>query len=260
MATSQVLDWSNFTEVPTDAQIQQAMADGWDAVILGTQFPDVTRRQYDACLRNNFPVRALYVFVYWDSDDPTRLTEARLLAAEWGLKVWLDCEWTKRGFPGTGTTLPGPDELVGLIHQYKNTLAEFYAGIYTGRWWWPVYTNNCLDFSGDALWHADYSRTLDSAFTGFLPYGGWDRPLIVQYSSNGADGITADLNEEDEIPMPPVVGYWMNGDRMAGYEVRVNQIIMWHANVEIEAWGDLAGLYPGERWHNAGGSWVKEAA
>lgn len=263
MAERQVLDWSNYTGIPTDAKIQQLMADGWDSVILGTQFPDITRKQYDACYRNNFPVEALYVFVYWDVDDWARLNQAKTLAAEWGLKIWLDCEWTKRGYPGSGSA-PPPAEMVALIHQYKNMLGDQYLGIYTGRWWWPAYTNNCTDFAGDPLWHADYGiSNPTAAFVGFMPYGGWNRPHIVQYSSNGTDGVTADLNEAEDWqtpPQPPVVGTFLFGDVQAGREVRGFQVIDWHLNVEIEAWGDLAGQFPGERWHNLGGTWVKEAA
>ncbi len=195
MTTRQVLDWSNWTGIPDPAHLSQVQADGWDAVILGTQSPSVTRQQYAACDAAGLPVEALYVFVYWDSEDTRRINDAFTLAEAFNLKVWLDCEWTMTGYPGTGTWAPDAATLVRLIAAYRAQLTGVYAGIYTGRWWWVPFTGDSHAHASDPLWHADYS-TPD--FDGFEPYGGWTRPTIWQLSSAGVDGVNADLNEEEE--------------------------------------------------------------
>lgn len=260
MTTKQVLDWSNYSGVPTDAQVANLIADGWDSVILGTQNPVITRQQYSALARNNLPVEALYVFVYWTNADYGLLDAAMKLAREWGLKVWLDCEWNLTGYPGTGTHAPSPPAILSMIHAYKTYLAETYQGIYTGRWWWPTYTADSHDFADDPLWHANYGPMPDTVFAGFLPYGGWTRPVIWQYNSEGADGVTADLNEELIYEPMVVTREWGWGNEMGGWETRGKQLVIWNQHVEIEAYGDVEGAFPGQRWHNAGGMWLKEAA
>lgn len=260
MATKQVLDWSNYSQVPSDFEIQMCKDEGWDSVILGTQNPAVTRAQYAACTRMGFPVEALYVFVYWDNDDRRLLENAKALAREWGLKVWLDCEWHLTGYPGTGTHAPPPETVVSRIHNYKSWLEETYQGIYTGRWWWPTYTGDSHDFAGDPLWHANYGPMPDAVFAGFIPYGGWTRPVIWQYSSDGPGSVVADLNEEMIYEPMVVVRKFLYGDEFGGMEKRGFQQVMWNEHVEIEAWSDVAGAFPGQRWHNVGGLWAQEAA
>lgn len=204
VTTRKMLDWSNFTGIPDAAHLAQLLADGWVGVILGTQFPATTRLQYAACRTAGMPVEALYVFVYWDEDDIRRVSDARSLAIEFGLQVWLDCEWGKTGYPGTGTWAPDAATLVGLIAAYKAQLGMLYAGIYTGRWWWVPFTGDSHAFATDRLWHADYSPP---DFAGFVAYGGWLRPVIIQYSSGGTAGINADLDVEEVWTVPtPIAG------------------------------------------------------
>ncbi len=202
MIRRNVLDFSNYTGLSPD--VASLKAAGWDGVILGTQNPSVTRRQWEACNLEGFHVDSLYVFVYWEGDDQRRILEALTLANQYDLKVWLDCEWTKTGWPGTGTWAPTPEQIIPLIRHYKGMLGEFYAGIYTGKWWWEPYVGNTTEFSADPLWHAAY-QTLKPNFDDFKPYGGWSRPNIWQYSSNGTQGVNADLNVEEvvEPPVPP---------------------------------------------------------
>ncbi len=193
MSRRRVLDFSNFTGATPD--VAALVNAGWQGVILGTQFPNITRSQAATCMSGGLPVDALYVFVYWDSEDERRLRDAVQLASELHLGVWLDCEWTRTGFPGSGAP-PIPVHLVTLIRKYKEFLGESYAGIYTGGWWWPGYTANSQEFSGDPLWHAAY-QTTEPNFDDFRAYGGWTRPTIWQYSSNGDQGVNADLNIEE---------------------------------------------------------------
>lgn len=52
---------------------------------------------------------------------------------------------------------------------------------------------------------------------------------------------------------------WLYGNESAGEELRGKQIILWNQGVEIYAWGDVEGKFPGQTWHNLGGQWVKVA-
>lgn len=257
-----VLDWSNYTGIPSQAKIKELIADGWAAVILGTQNPSIARQQKAACDKAGLRVDALYCFVYWDDEDIRRLNDAISLADEFGVLVWLDCEWTHTSYPGTGTWCPAAPQLVQLIHQYVEHLAEKFQGIYTGEWWWPIYTNDCGDFHWALLWHAAYSQP---DFEGFQPYGLWKRPFLWQFSSQGTDGITADLNVQDEdvVPAPPVpapvVRTWLYGGEEAGLERRGFQQFWWNNATEVDALGDWAGEFPGQHWHNEGGVWIQAA-
>lgn len=200
MTRRRVLDFSNYTGGTPN--VPALVSAGWDGVILGTQSPQATRQQHATCQAGGLHVDALYVFVYWDGDDTRRLNDAITLAEEFGLEVWLDCEWHKTGYPGSGPA-PAPAQLVGLIRQYKAMLGAYYAGIYTGGWWWPGYTGGSTEFKDDPLWHAAYQPT-EPNFDTFRPYGGWPRPTIWQYSSNGDQGVNADLNIEEtaDVPVP----------------------------------------------------------
>lgn len=193
MSQRKVLDFSNYTGSNPD--VPALVQAGWQGVILGTQVPQTTIQQHLACEQSGLHVDALYVFVYWDSEDERRLRDAINLAAQFNLKVWLDCEWTKAGYPGSGAA-PPPSQLVSLIRKYKEFLGEHYAGIYTGAWWWPGYTGNSTEFSNDPLWHAAYQAS-EPDFNDFRSYGGWAKPTLWQYSSNGDQGVNADLNIEE---------------------------------------------------------------
>ncbi len=227
MNRRKVQDWSNYTGVPTAQQINNLKAADWEGIILGTQNPAITRQQYRACYDANLPVDSLYVFVYWDGDDNRRLDEAIALANEFHLLVWLDCEWTKTGYPGVGSC-PPPAQLLSLIRQYKAKLGATYAGIYTGGWWWPPYTGNSTEFSHDALWHAAY-QTAEPDFNDFRAYGGWTKPLIWQYSSNGDQGVNADLNiieyPAELIPDEPIVPLGIGVHYRDGSDAEI-----WNAN------------------------------
>lgn len=261
MRIKHILDWSNFTGVPDASDFACLKQDGWEGTILGTQFPDITRQQYAACRANGFYVEALYVFVYWDEKDKVRILAADSLASELNLKVWLDCEWTRTGYPGTGTVAPPPNVIQELIRKYKYMLGDHYKGIYTGRWWWPIYADNTTEFAGDLLWHAEYGDALDE-FDTFEPYGGWTRPTIIQYSSAGVDGLVTDLDVEEIPDMPERV--WLYGNEQAGLELRGKQQITWNQGVETDALGNYDGSLPGSHWHHAGDNedgtpnWVKE--
>lgn len=224
MIRRKVLDFSNYTG--PNPNIAALVAAGWEGVILGTQNPNITRQQVAACNQGFLQVDAFYVFVYWDQEDWRRLDEALALAAEFDRKVWLDCEWHKSGYPGSGQA-PPPAQIVSLIHQYKARLGERYAGIYTGGWWWPGYTGNSTEFKDDALWHAAYQST-EPNFDAFRPYGGWQRPFLWQYSANGDQGVNADLNiaEYPETVVPLGVGvHYRDGTQEEVWAIRQDKVL-----------------------------------
>jgi hypothetical protein len=47
------------------------------------------------------------------------------------------------------------------------------------------------------------------------------------------------------------------GNELSGVEKRGKQQFWWNEGVETDALGDFEGLFPGQRWHNAGGLWVQ---
>lgn len=50
------------------------------------------------------------------------------------------------------------------------------------------------------LWYADYRDPGD--WSSFVPFNGWAKPWIWQYSSGGEFGINCDLDEEEDVPTP----------------------------------------------------------
>ena len=50
---------------------------------------------------------------------------------------------------------------------------------------------------------------------------------------------------------------FLYGNEQAGLEVRGNRQVTWNRGVEVDILGDEAGLFPGEHWHNVGGTFVK---
>ncbi len=242
MIRRDVLDFSNYTGLSPDVHALKAA--GWDGVILGTQNPSVTRRQWEACNLEGFHVDSLYCFVYWDLEDVRRISEALQLAEQYNLSVWLDCEWTHQGYPGTGTWAPPVNTLKSLIRKYKQQLGARYAGIYTGKWWWEPYVGNTTEFSGDPLWHAAY-QAAQPDFDDFLPYGGWTRPLLWQYSSNGTQGVNADLNVEEvvEPPVPPPYVTQVE-EQPWGYIIRFSDGTFWNLSATERSGGTVASIAP----------------
>lgn len=248
MIRRKVLDFSNYTGTQID--VADLVVNGWEGVIIGTQFPSISREQIRLCRRGFLQVDALYVFVYWDSEDQRRLNEALQLANEFNLQVWLDCEWHLTGYPGTGPA-PPPPILLELIRSYKSRLGNRYKGIYTGGWWWPPYTGNSVEFRNDPLWHAAYQST-EPNFDNFVPYGGWTRPAIWQYSSNGTQGVNADLNIEevpDTAPQDPTL---VTKPGVVGQQPVGKYLVTYVEGVPVLRVG---GSLPGQLAKNFGGEW-----
>lgn len=178
------VDVSNFTGVPSPDQLAALYAKGYRFAIPGTQTGldgnCYTAGQIAAFQTAGFQVPAVYVFLYWDGNDPGRVTDAM----KYGLPVWLDCEWKQAQV--------APPTVIG---QAVVSLGQQCAGIYTGSWWWVPFMQNSSELSYLPLWHAAYFDDGHvPAFSEFQPYGGWAKPTIWQYSSGGDAGLNADLD------------------------------------------------------------------
>lgn len=248
MIERKVLDFSNYTGTTID--VAALVAAGWEGVIIGTQFPTITRQQIALCRQGFLQVDALYLFVYWDSEDTRRVNEALQLANEFNLQVWLDCEWHLTGYPGSGPA-PPPPILNQLIRNYKAQLGQRYRGIYTGRWWWPTYTGNTTEFSQDLLWHAAYQNT-PPTIDQFIPYGGWLQPRVWQYSPNGTLGVNCDLNTEfvpEVVPADPTL---VVKPGKFGTEQVDKYLVTYVEGVPVQR---IGGSLPGQIAKNFGGKW-----
>lgn len=62
-----------------------------------------------------------------------------------------------------------------------------------------------------------------------------------------------------DLLAPAIQRVFLYGNENAGMERRGNQQVQWNNLVEIWAYGDVAGQFPGQTWHNEGGVWRKVA-
>lgn len=62
-----------------------------------------------------------------------------------------------------------------------------------------------------------------------------------------------------ELLNPTPTRTFLYGNELGGLEKRGKQLVLWNENVEIWAYGDVAGTAVGQTWHNVGGIWQKVA-
>ncbi len=185
------VDCSNYTGELSMVQLQALLVAGVEFAIVGTQYPDIARQQIQALEAGGIEVPAVYCFLYWDGGDWLRVHDA----FDFGKPVWLDCEYV-------ANPMLSPQNISQQILDARSHCISvgLFAGIYTGAWWWPKYTNDlALDVP---LWHAAYQSRPESLM---LPhaYGGWTKAAIWQWSSSGIGGVNVDLNVmEDAVPDP----------------------------------------------------------
>src|SRR5205085_303273 len=72
--------------------------------------------------------------------------------------------------------------------EFKAT-SDARTGIYSGRWFWTDrrYMGNTSSFADRELWDANYDDVADTLI-GYVPYGGWGRPVIKQFRGTSAMG------------------------------------------------------------------------
>ncbi len=184
------IDCSNYTGYLSSPQVQSLLSAGVEWAIVGTQNPDIARQQIISLEADGIEVPAVYCFLYWDSHDDQRIDDARTF----GKPVWLDCEYVREPMPDWLTIRVKITEAVARC-------GDSFAGIYTGAWWWPKYTNEMNRAFDCPLWHADYRPRPESLVLSH-PYGGWTKAAIWQWSSAGLGGVNVDLNVMEDAPMP----------------------------------------------------------
>jgi hypothetical protein len=189
------IDVSNYTAIPTAAQVDELIGLGVEGAIVGTSYGGVAARQIAAFEAGGIPCEE-YQF-------PESIRPA---VRGW----WLDAETG-------GVTVP---IMRALIAQKKP------LGIYTRRGWWTQNTgdwNVKAEFPDLLLWDARYchgdgpcsidgsraSIEAEYALTpAYVPYGGFDAPSVTQWhDSVTIAGLNLDLDaledqkvETDMIP------------------------------------------------------------
>ena len=97
--------------------------------------------------------------------------------------LWLDVE--QNGVKATDV-----DRDLALCDAYTGKV----TGIYSGRWYfvqqhWLEHTA----WSNRPLWDSDYNG-IPVTGAGFVPYGGWTRPVISQYRGTSAIGHVSQID------------------------------------------------------------------
>lgn len=182
-------------------------------------------------------------------------------------------------YGGTINRVMGPDEIsVTGVVDFDGKLCQFYS-VTDSPW-----------ANGSHDWN---KRALGIEFAGgYNGDGHWEKEPITDKQVETAVRILRDLSDFKKVPYsywqrpstlkehrevyptacpsnrirwtdilnqlnPVVVRNFLWGDENAGMELRGNQQFHWNKGVEIDAYGDYAGDFPGEHWHNLGGKWVK---
>lgn len=199
------IDFSNWTSVPTPAQLDCLKSKGVRMAIIGTRGNPMPhfRAQVIACKDAGLTVES-YIYLYFAEDAQLQALDALKKMAGLGIRrSWMDVE----GIPqGPGKTIAALAEVERLLRQ-----GGYDVGIYTSQSKWPLHTGNTTAFSKLALWDAHWrypsgdSRGIDQPPPAFVPYGGWVSPTIVQYAGDVQYcGLNLDLNMVYvNVPPPP---------------------------------------------------------
>ena len=171
-------DVSNWSHIPTDADIAALKALGVTRAVVGTSFP---HQNSDGTYT-------------WIGDDQCRAFEAA------GFEVQ---EYQFIGHYRPTTRVWWLDvELNETEEQIRAAvIATHPTGIYTRRGVWETLDWDIVaEFPGLKLWNADYGTPPRT----FIPYGGWPEPTMVQYhdTMDIGTGLEVDLSyyeEEDDM-------------------------------------------------------------
>ena len=240
------IDVANFTPVLHPESLAGLRQRGYSFAIPGTQTgmdgKNYANYQINGFRTAGFDVPALYVWCYWRHSAEqvelavdfarTRLPTLSNWRAAWGPKVhiWLDCE---DALPPNMT----PAQVTDQIARYVQACGEIPCGIYTGGWWWPGATGNSTAFAHLPLWHAGYIMQKGKYPPSGPPmemhgvgYGGWAKPAIWQYASEGPCDINAD-HDVWEIP-------GIQEDKM----IRLNRRSAWYDNAANQTFSGSVGV------------------
>lgn len=193
------VDVANYTAVPTPAQVQCLIADGYTTAIVGCSYGQVARSQLMAFSDNGMKIEAYA----WITHPLNTLLLERALTVIAGLPVtrlWLDAEADTNGRTPAGVVA----DINGAVEYCQKVRPDLALGIYTGAWWWTPRTGNSQETWGLPLWLANYRDTDNPLAESEIP-GGWTREstAIWQYAGTiETCGLNTDRNlilEEDEM-------------------------------------------------------------
>jgi hypothetical protein len=178
----------------------------------------VTRQQVEACDAAGLAVDA-YLWLWMTGDFESDIRHKLSLLDGLPIRqLWLDVEDTSGGDSHmrvirTRRALEICDQWVidhggatvrtGLNGEGMRMLHP--TGVYSGRWYWPVYMQNTNEFADRELWDANYDDNPDAS-ANFRPYGGWRAARIKQYrgtselaGQGGIDMNVLSVAEEAEL-------------------------------------------------------------
>ncbi|MEX2245885.1 MAG: GH25 family lysozyme [Dehalococcoidia bacterium] len=183
------VDMSHWGGPLTGEEARCLQQQGFSLVIANTHGGQ-TRQQLETAKRNGLRIQA-YVYLYWGMDQTARVLNALSTISGLGCEMlWLDAEDDPGGRP--------PSVIVAQLKAAQGACGTMPCGIYTRGSWWRPYAGNASDFAMLPLWDADYDER--ASYDGYLPYGGWRRPLIKQFGGTRiVCGQSVDVNyfEED---------------------------------------------------------------
>lgn len=188
------IDFSSYTAVPSQIQIDCLKRQGVRRAIIGTRGNNKFGAQVGAC--SDLEVEA-YLYLYFDQSGSTQAFNCmRALQPFPQIKrVWLDVELDAHD-PN-----PGSRQVVNCLNDAIAGFGNKYAlGIYTSQYYWNTVFRMPPAYSHLPLWDANY-HTPPRPFT---PYGGWTERAMVQYAGSVMlCDLNVDLNmiEEDEMPL-----------------------------------------------------------
>jgi hypothetical protein len=145
-------DFSNWTDVPTDADCATLKTLGYTTGIVGASFnPGLARQQLAALVAHGFRVE-VYAWLRHPWQVALLASAIDACAGFPVERIWLDVEDAE---DATGKT---PDQLAFDVEQalaYLRGRFDGEVGIYTGDWFWDQYMQTTNTF-GCRLWLANY--------------------------------------------------------------------------------------------------------
>lgn len=201
MVLRKAFDFSNWTRVPTPADIAELLALGYNTAIVGASFdPQLARDQITVLVAAGFRIE-VYAWLRhpWR---PDLLQNAVDACAGFPVeRFWLDVEDADDATGKTPAQLAFDVE-AALAYLRARLIIEI--GIYTGSWFWDPYMET-TDTFGCRLWLANYVVVPDITWILNRLPGGWTPgTLAIWQWANHLGGTTfnADDNlilEEDDM-------------------------------------------------------------
>ncbi len=192
------VDLSNWTTIPTPAEVDGLRAAGVERAIVGCSYGQVGRSQLIALDAGGIDVEAYG----WVTHPLNVHLLDRAIAQADGLvdRLWLDCEGPTRGRAPTEVL----GDIEGAIAYMRVRRPDWRLGAYSAKWWWGPATGRSNETFGLPLWVAAYRDPAAPLEEHELP-GGWDVEDVALWQYAGSStlaGLNVDLNLILEGDMP----------------------------------------------------------